>query len=75
MPKARASSTTFVDIDSRRVLYIADGRDAHTVAEFADHLEAHKGDASHIKEVCIDMSGAFIVMAKPCSAWTASPRT
>ena len=52
--------TLFVDIDSRRVLYIADGRDARTVAEFADHLEAHKGDASHIKEVCIDMSGAFI---------------
>jgi transposase len=52
--------TLFVDIDSRRVLYIADGRDAKTVAEFADHLEAHKGDASHIKEVCIDMSGAFI---------------
>ena len=52
--------TLFVDIDSRRVLYIADGRDAHTVAEFADHLEAHRGDASHIKEVCIDMSGAFI---------------
>ena len=52
--------TLFVDIDSRRVLYIADGRDAHTVSQFADHLEAHKGDASHIKEVCIDMSGAFI---------------
>ena len=52
--------TLFVDIDSRRVLYIADGRDAHTVSEFADHLEAHKGDASHIKQVCIDMSGAFI---------------
>jgi transposase len=52
--------TLFVDIDSRRVLYIADGRDAHTVSQFADHLEAHKGDASHIKQVCIDMSGAFI---------------
>jgi transposase len=50
----------FVDIDRRRVLFVADGRDAGTVAAFADDLEAHKGDASRIKEVCIDMSPAFI---------------
>jgi hypothetical protein len=52
--------TLFVGIDQRRVLSVADGRDANTVAAFADDLEAHKGDASRIKEVCIDMSGAFI---------------
>jgi transposase len=52
--------TLFVDIDQRRVLFVADGRDANTVAAFADDLEAHNGDASHIKEVCIDMSGALI---------------
>jgi transposase len=50
----------FVDIDQRRVLFVADGRGADTVAEFADDLEAHDGDASHIKQVCIDMSAAFI---------------
>jgi transposase len=52
--------TLFVDIDRRRVLYVADGRDAATVAQFADDLEAHNGDASRIKQVCIDMSAAFI---------------
>ena len=52
--------TLFVDIDQRRVLFVADGRDANTVASFADDLEAHNGDASRIKEVCIDMSGPFI---------------
>ena len=52
--------TLFVDIDRRRVAYIADGKDAGTVAAFADDLEAHGGDASRIKEVCIDMSAAFI---------------
>ena len=50
----------FVDIDQRRVLFVADGKDANTVAEFADDLEAHNGDASHVKQVCIDMSKAFI---------------
>jgi transposase len=50
----------FVDIDARRVLYVADGRGADTVEEFADDLEAHKGDASNVKQVSIDMSPAFI---------------
>ena len=50
----------FVDIERRRVLFVADGKDASTVAAFADDLEAHNGDASRIKEVCIDMSAAFI---------------
>jgi len=50
----------FVDIDARRVVFIADGRGASTVAKFADHVDAHNSDASRIKEVCIDMSGAYI---------------
>jgi transposase len=52
--------TLFVDIDRRSVVFIADGREAKTVAEFADHVDAHNSDASRIKEVCVDMSGAFI---------------
>jgi transposase len=50
----------FVDIDQRRVLFVTEGRGADTVREFADDLEAHGGDASRIKQVCIDMSAAFI---------------
>jgi transposase len=50
----------FVDIDTRKVAFVTQGRDAKTVAEFADHVDAHNSDASRIKEVCIDMSGAFI---------------
>jgi len=50
----------FVDIDRRKVIFVADGRDADTVRQFADHVDAHNSDASRIKQVCIDMSGAFI---------------
>ncbi len=50
----------FVDIDQRRVMFVTEGRGADTVEAFADDLEAHNGDASHIKQVCIDMSAAFI---------------
>jgi transposase len=52
--------TLFVDIDQARVLFTSEGRDAETVATFADDLAAHGGDPDQISEVCIDMSPAFI---------------
>ena len=52
--------TLFVDIDERRVVFVTDGKDAKTIGAFADNLKAHGGDATNIKEVCIDMSAAFI---------------
>ena len=50
----------FVDLDHARVLFVADGKDATTVAAFADDLRAHGGDPARVGEVCIDMSPAFI---------------
>ncbi len=52
--------TLVVDIDGRRVVFVADGRIADTVRQFADHLEDHGGDASRIKQASTDMSAAFI---------------
>ena len=52
--------TLFVDIDQARVLFATEGKDANTVAAFADDLTAHGGDPQAISEVCIDMSPAFI---------------
>jgi transposase len=52
--------TLFVDIDQARVLFAAEGKDADTVAAFADDLAAHGGDPEAIEAVCIDMSPAFI---------------
>jgi len=42
------------------VLFATEGRDAETVATFADDLTAHGGDPDQVCEVCIDMSPAFI---------------
>jgi transposase len=50
----------FVDLLRRRVLFVADGKDAATVAAFATDLAAHGGDPAAIAEVGIDMSPAFI---------------
>jgi len=50
----------FVDLEQRRVLFATEGKDAATVAAFADDLVAHGGDPAAVAEVCIDMSAAFI---------------
>jgi transposase len=52
--------TLFVDIDQARVLFTTEGKNAETVAAFADDLAAHGGKPEAISEVCIDMSPAFI---------------
>ena len=52
--------TLFVDIDQARVVFATEGKDADTIAAFADDLAAHGGDPDAISEVCIDMSPAFI---------------
>lgn len=50
----------FVDLDVPRVLFATEGKDASTVARFAEDLNAHDGDPASITEVCMDMSPAFI---------------
>jgi len=50
----------FVDLVCRRVLFVAEGKDAGTVEAFAKELAAHGGNPKAIAEVCIDMSPAFI---------------
>jgi transposase len=52
--------TLFVDIDQARVLFATEGKDAATVAAFAEDLAAHGGAPDAVEEVCIDMSPAFI---------------
>lgn len=52
--------TLFVDIDEARVVHVTEGKDAATVAAFADDMIEHGGDPDQITEVCIDMSPAFI---------------
>jgi transposase len=54
--------TVFMDLaaDQRRVLFVAEGRDATTVAQFRQDLQAHGGTAEQVEEACLDMSPAYI---------------
>lgn len=49
-----------VDMDASRVLYATEGKDAAVVESFRKELEAHKGKAEQVEEVCCDMSPAFV---------------
>ena len=52
--------TIFADAAMRKVLFVADGREAQTVDAFVKNLCAHHGKPSQIENVSIDMSGAYI---------------
>lgn len=52
--------TFFMDLDLRRVMFGTEGRDGGTLAAFVEDLEAHQGKAEQIRDVCCDMSPAFI---------------
>ena len=49
-----------MDMKSSQVLFATEGKDASTLERFKTDLEAHHGDPSNIREVCCDMSPAFI---------------
>ena len=50
----------FVDLQQRKVLFVAPGKDAGAVSAFVTDLRAHQGDPQSITEVSADMSAAFI---------------
>ncbi len=49
----------FVDLDEKRLVFATPGKDAATVAAFAQDLAAHGGTTSQITAVSCDMSPAF----------------
>ncbi|HXW22869.1 MAG TPA: ISL3 family transposase [Rhodomicrobium sp.] len=49
----------FIDMAKRKVIFVADGKDAGTVTEFAQFLEAHGGEREAISDASIDMGAAF----------------
>jgi transposase len=52
--------TVAVDLDQRRVVFATPGKDSSTIASTANYLSSKRVDLENIKQVCIDMSPAFI---------------
>lgn len=52
--------TVCCDLDERRAVFVAKGRDQGTVERFAEFLDAHAGDRGGVIEVSQDMSEAYV---------------
>ena len=51
--------TNFVNLDTRKVMYVADGKDHTTIHEFENDFKKHKGIPNNIKNITSDMSLSF----------------
>ena len=56
--------TFFADLDARRLLYATPGRRSGVLKEFRKDLEAHGGSAEGVRELCMDMSAAYMKGAR-----------
>lgn len=52
--------TIAVDMDERRILYASEGKGAENIQETANYLASKSIEINQIKQVCIDMSPAYI---------------
>lgn len=52
--------TVFADLDERKVLFVADGRKGEAIEQFRWDLIDHGADPDQIREICMDMSAAYI---------------
>ena len=60
MAKGHDYVTLFVDLEKKKTLFVAEGKDNATVKAFVEDLAQHNGDATNITDVSCDMSPAFI---------------
>lgn len=56
--------TIFADLERSKILFVTPGKDFETIEKFRNELLLHNGNPEKIKEICIDMSPAFIKGAR-----------
>ncbi len=67
--------SVFADLDERRAVYVTEGRDQGTVQEFSCFLETHGGEVARVREVCQDMSEAYLAGRSSTCRRPRSPST
>jgi transposase len=53
--RGRCYATVILDLETRAVLFMAEGRNSQAVAQFAEQLRTHGGDPARIEWVSMDM--------------------
>lgn len=56
-------ASLFCDLERAKLLFATEGKDAATFARFRADLIAHRGQPPQLRELCMDMSPAFIAGA------------
>lgn len=56
--------TVFIDLDTSRIIYIAEGKKASTIKEFKDFFEKHKGKIENVTDITCDMNMGFTTEIK-----------
>lgn len=59
--KGHSYVTTMVDLKERRVLFVTKGKDSKCIKKGVEYLEKKGVDITKVKQLCIDMSPAFIL--------------
>jgi transposase len=62
--KGHAYVSLVMDLDTRKVLHVAEGKDQRTLFDFKEQLLQKCGHPDDIEELCMDMSPSFIAGAK-----------
>lgn len=57
--KGHSYLTVFIDLDTSKIIYIADGKKAATIDEFKEFFVKHNGIAENITDVTCDMNMGF----------------
>ena len=58
--KGHSYVTQFVDMETRRTVFVTEGKDSSTIASFVDELETKGGKKENIELVSMDMSVPFV---------------
>ncbi|HET6446927.1 MAG TPA: ISL3 family transposase [candidate division Zixibacteria bacterium] len=56
----------FVDFDQSKVIFATEGRSKKVIGQFSNDFHDHGGDPDLVREVCCDMSPAFIEGIEHC---------
>jgi transposase len=58
--------TLFVDLETARVIFATEGKDSATIGCFSNYFHDQGGDSEAVKDICCDLSPAFISGVEEC---------
>jgi transposase len=64
--RGHAYVSIVADLDRSKVIFAVEGKDSRVIGKFSNDFHDHGGDSDYVREVCCDMSPAFIEGVRHC---------